>query len=202
MKRLVSGLVLALWFPASVLAQKSDGSVHAEFYAFTAPVVSNTQYYFNPNASRAACLGPFQQGQQQPANCNLSAVGGNNTGFGLDLLLRHGLGVETEVAYAGPDWSFSGSGAVGVGSVDVSYHFLGAKGRKRLDPFAAGGANLYFGQRTVFHGGYNFGGGTNFWVLRHVALRSEIRYQGGINKFDGFSQFTHFAAFRFGIALR
>ena len=152
MKKLAPALVLALSFPAAVLAQKSDGSVHAEFYAFTAAIVSNTQYYFNPNASRAACLGPFQQGQQPPANCNLTAVGGNNTGFGLDLLLRHGLGVETEVAYAGPDWSLSGNGAVGVGSVDASYHFLGAKSHKRLDPFAAGGPSLYFGQRTTFRG--------------------------------------------------
>jgi len=201
MKKLVLGSLLALSFPASVLAQKPDGSVQAEFYAFTAPIVSNTQYYVNPNAS-PACFGVFQQGQQPPANCNRTAVGGNNTGFGLDLSLRHGLGVETEVAYAGPDWSFSGNGAVGVGSVDASYHFRGGKKRKGLDPFATGGYSLYFGQRTTFESGYNLGAGTNFWVLRHVALRSEIRFQGGINRFDGFSPFTHDVAFRFGIALR
>ena len=200
MQWLVPTLVLALAFPGLALAQRSDGSVHAEFYGFTAPIMSNTQYYFNPNANWAACLGPFQQGQQPAANCNLTAVGGNNTGFGLDLLLRHGLGVETEAAYAGPDWSFSGNGAVGVGSVDALYHF--SKSRRRLDPFAAGGYSLYFGQRTTFASGYNLGAGTNFWVLRHVALRSEIRFQGGINTFDGFSQFTHYIAFRFGITLR
>ena len=201
MKKLVPELVLALSFPVSVLAQNSNSSVHPEFYAFTAPIVSNTQYYFSPNAS-PACFGVFQPGQQPPANCNRTAVSGNNTGFGLDLLLRHGLGVETEVAYAGPGWSFNGNGAVGVGSVDASYHFLGAKSRKRLDPFAAGGYSLYFGQRTTFGSGTNLGAGTNFWVLKHVALRSEIRFQGGIDTFDGFSQLTHYVAFRFGIAFR
>ena len=107
--------------------------------------MSNTQSYFEPNVSRA-CLGPFQPGQQPPANCFGTAVGGNNTGFGLELLLNNGLGVETEVVYAGPDWSFIGAGAVGVGSVDASYHFL--KSPKRVDPFATGGYSLYFGQRT------------------------------------------------------
>lgn len=201
MKNLLPALVLALAFPASVLAQESAGSVHGEFYAFTAPIVSNTQYYFNPNAS-PACRGPLGPGEQPPANCNLTAVGGNNTGFGLELLLHQGLGVQTELGYAGPDWSFSGDGAVGVGSVDAAYHFLGMKSRRRIDPFADGGYSLYFGQRTTFGSGYNLGAGTNFWVLRHVALRSEIRFQGGINTFNGFSQFTHYAAFRFGITFR
>ena len=87
MKRLVPGLVLALSLPASVLAQKSDGSVHAEFYAFTAPVVSNTQYYFNPNASRAACLGPFQQGQQPPPEATVyTSVSARRSG--VDKILR------------------------------------------------------------------------------------------------------------------
>ena len=199
MKTLVPGLVLALSFPASVLAQESDGSVHGEFYAFTAPIVSNTQSYFNLNAS-PACRGPF--GEQVPANCYFTAVGGNNTGFGLELLLLKGLGVQTELGYAGPDWSFSGNGAVGVGSVNAAYHFLGVKSPKRIDPFATGGYSLYFGQRTTFGSGYNLGAGTNFWVLRHVALRSEIRFQGAINTFSGFSQFTHYVAFRFGITFR
>lgn len=201
MKKLVPALVIALSFPASVLAQESDGSVHGEFYAFTAPIVSNTQYYFNPNASPAR-RGPFQPEQPPPANCNLTAVGGNSTGFGLELLLHKGLGVQTELGYAGPDWSFSGNGAVGLGSVDAAYHFLGAKSRKRLAPFAAGGYSLYFGQRSTFGSGYNLGAGTNFWVLRHVALRSEIRFQGSINTFSGFSQFTDYVAFRFGITFR
>lgn len=189
-------IVLALSFPAPVLAQESDRAVHGQFYAFAAPLVSNTQYYLNPNAG-PGCFGP-----QPPANCTTTARGGNNTGFGLDLLFNDGLGVQTELAYAGTDWKFSGNNAVGIGSVDLSYHFLRPKKPGKVDPFAAGGYSLYFGQRTTFDTGYNFGGGTNFWLLKHVALRTEVRFQGGIDGFSGFSQLTHYVAFRFGISLR
>lgn len=202
MKTFLSGITLLLSFPAFVLAQKSAGSVHAEFYGFTAPIVSNTQYYTNPNAD-PACFIALQQGEPFPSNCTTTAVGGNNTGFGLDLLLHKGWGVETEIAYANSNWSFSGNeNAVGIGSVDGLYHFFWAKSRKKIDPFAAAGYSLYFGERTTFVNGYNLGAGLNYWVLRHVALRSEIRFQGGIDTFAGYSQFTHFIAFRFGITLR
>jgi hypothetical protein len=170
--------------------------VQGQFYFFTAPIVSNTQYIYHYFSSPACREGP------PPASCWSTGSGGSNTGFGGEVLGRNGLGAGVELAYAGPDWSFSGSGAIGVGSANVSYHFLAYKDRKRIDPFATGGYSLYFGQRTTFVSGYNLGGGMNFWVLKHVALRSEIRYQGGINAFDGFSQFQHYVAFRFGMTFR
>lgn len=200
MRRFLSGMALLLSFPALVLAQKSEGSVHAEVYGFTGPIVSNTQYYTNPNAD-PACFIVHQQGEPFPSNCTTTAVGGNNTGFGLELLLNKGWGVQTEIGYAGSDWSFSRDFAVGIGSIDATYHFFGAKNDRRLDPFAAGGYSLYFGDRTRFENGGNLGAGVNYWVLKHVAVRSEIRFQAGINN-GGSSQFTHFVAFRFGIALR
>lgn len=202
MRKLACALTLLFTFPVMLQAKGPEGSIHGQFYFFTAPIISNTQYYFNPNAG-SACYGPFVAGQQPPADCNRTAVGGNNTGFGLDLFGNHGWGVETEFAYANSNWSFSGNdSAIGIGSVDVTDHFFGAKNERRLDPFAAGGYSLYFGERTTFVSGYNLGGGVNLWLQKHVALRLAIRYQGGINRFDGFSQFTHFVAFRFGIALR
>jgi hypothetical protein len=136
------------------------------------------------------------------ANHYGESLGANNTGLGSELSFHNGQGMETEVGYAGPDWSFSGNGAVGVGSVDASYHFPGAKSPKKITPFASGGYSLYFRQRTTFESGTTSGLGTNFWVLKQLALRSEIRYQGGINTFEDFSQFTHYVAFRFGIAFR
>ena len=48
----------------------------------------------------------------------------------------------------------------------------------------------------------NAGGGVNLWFIRHAALRLEIRDQDGINYFDGFSSFTRFVAFRFGMTFR
>jgi hypothetical protein len=200
MGRLASALALAFTFPVLLAGQGPGGSVHGEFYGFTAPIVSNTQYFTNPNAD-PACFVVHPPGEPFPSNCTITAVGGNNTGFGLDLLLHKGWGVETEIGYAGADWSFSRNEAVGIGSIDATYHFFAAKNEQRLDPFAVGGYSLYFGDRTRFENGANLGAGTNFWVLRHVALRSEIRFQAGINH-GGSSQFTHFVAFRFGIAFR
>jgi hypothetical protein len=197
-KTLVATAALLLTVPPLLWAGNADdNSVHGQFYIFTAPIVSNTQYYFNPQASRAC-----YEVLRPPANCYLTAVGGTNTGFGGEVLVRKGVGVVVELGYAGPDWSFSGNGAIGVGSANGSYHFFGNKSRRRIDPFATGGYSLYFGQRTTFTSGFNFGGGVNIWVLKHAALRLEIRGQGGINDFQGFSQFTHYAAFRFGMTFR
>jgi hypothetical protein len=197
MKKLIPAIALLLTGPALVRAQDADHAIQGQFYFFTAPIVSNTQYYVNP-----AYIGVvFTPGEPVPANFNTTAVGGNNTGFGAEVVDGKA-GVGIELGYAGPDWKFDGDGAIGVGSVNGSYHFFGNKSRRRLDPFVTGGFSLYFGQRTTFQAGYNLGGGLNFWVFKHAALRSEVRYQGGINTFDGFSQFTHYAAFRFGMTFR
>ena len=198
MKKLITTAALLLTAPALVRAGDPDDSVQGQFYFFTAPIVSNTQYYFNPAYYGVV----FLPGEPVPPNYNLTAVGGNNTGFGGEVLIQKGVGVGIELGYAGPDWSFDGSGAVGVGSVDASYHFFGNRSRRRVDPFATGGYSLYYGQRTTTQSGFNLGGGVNIWVIRHAALRLEIRDQGGINHFDGFSQFTHYVAFRFGMTFR
>lgn len=199
MKTLILGLALLLMAPALVRA--GNDPIKGQFYFFTAPIVSNTQYYANPQAS-PACYAVLKPGELPPTNCNLTAVGGTNTGFGGEVITHDRVGVGIELGYAGPDWSFSGNGAVGVGSANGSYHFFGTKGRTRIDPFATAGYSLYFGQRTTIKSGFNLGGGVNFWLIKHVALRSEIRYQGGIGTFHGFSQFEHYVAFRFGMTFR
>jgi hypothetical protein len=198
MKELVATATFLLAAPALIWAGNAGDSVQGQFYFFTAPIVSNTQYYFNP-AYIGVVLKP---GEPLPPNYNLTAVGGNNTGFGGEALVRKGVGVGVELGYAGPDWSFDGNGAVGVGSIDATYHFFGNKSRRKVEPFLTGGYSLYFGQRTTTQSGFNLGGGVNLWVIRHAALRLEIRYQGGINGFQGFSQFNHFVAFRFGMTFR
>ena len=91
---------------------------------------------------------------------------------------------------------------MGVGSVDATYHFFGNKSRRRVEPFLSGGYSLYYGQRTTFQSGFNVGGGISRWVVKHAAVRLEIRDQGGINHFDGFSPFTNFVAFRVGMTFR
>jgi hypothetical protein len=190
MKKLIAAAALLLVAPALVWAESPDDPLQGQFYFFTAPIVSNTQYYFNP-----AYIGVvFPPGQPVPANYYSTKVGGNNTGFGGEVLVRKGVGVGIELGYAGPDWSFDGNGAVGVGSLDASYHLFGNKSRRRVEPFATGVYSLYFGQRTTTRSGFNLGGGVNLWLIKHAALRLEVRYQGGINYFH--SQFTHYVAFR------
>ena len=194
MRVLIATVALLLAVPTLARAGNADdNSVQGQFYFFTAPIVSNTRYYYNPQGT--LCYPGFSE----PQPCPSTAVGGTNTGFGGELLARKGVGVSVELGYAGPNWSFDKSG-LGVGSVDGSYHFFGSKSRKGVDPFAAGGYSLYFGNRTMFQSGFNLGGGVNFWLIKHVALRSEIRYQGGIDYFNG--GLTHYVAFRFGMAFR
>jgi hypothetical protein len=195
MRILIATAALLLTVPTLARAGNADdSSVQGQFYFFTAPIVSNTRYYYNPQTA-AVCY----PGLSLPQPCPFTAVGGTDTGFGGELLVRKGVGVGVELGYAGPNWNFDKSG-LGMGSVDGSYHFFGSKSRRGLDPFATGGYSLYFGQRTMFQSGPNLGGGVNLWLVKHVALRSEIRYQGGINHFN--SPLAHYVAFRFGLTFR
>jgi hypothetical protein len=184
--------ILLLTPPTLALAGNGDSLVQPQFYFFTAPIVSNTRYYYNAFAPACSPLAV-------PASCTSTARGGNNTGFGGELLGRKGLGVGIELGYGGPNWSFNGNGAIGVGSVNGSYHFFSTHSGRRVDPFVSGGYSLYFGYQRTFQSGFNLGGGVNLWFIKHAALRLEIRDQDGINRFD---QFTRFAAFRFGMTFR
>jgi len=198
MKKFIGIAALLLMLPAWASAEDANNAVQGQFYFFAAPIVSNTQYVANPAYYGVV----FLPGQPLPADLNFTKRGGNNTGFGGEVLIRNGVGVGVEFAYAGPDWSYDGGGAVGVGSVNATYHFFGNKSRKLAEPFLTGGYSLYYGQRTTTQSGFNLGGGVNLWVFKHAALRLEIRDQGGIHYFDGFSPFTNFAAFRFGMTFR
>jgi opacity protein-like surface antigen len=198
MKKLIAAAALLLVAPALVWAGNAGDSLQGQFYFFTAPIVSNTRYNVNPAYYGVV----FTPGEPLPVNFYFTAVGGTNTGFGGEVLVHKGVGVGIELGYAGPDWSFDGNGAVGVGSLDASYHFFGNKSRRRVEPFLTGGYSLYYGQRTTTQSGFNLGGGVNLWVIKHVAPRLEVRYQGGINGFHGYSQFNHYVAFRFGMTFR
>jgi hypothetical protein len=199
MKKLIATVGLLLTAPALLWAEKADDSLQGQFYFFTAPIVSNTRYSVNPAYYGVV----FTSGEPLPANYQLTAVGGTNTGFGGEILIHKGVGVGVELGYAGSDWRFDGKGsALGVGSLDASYHFFGNKSRRKVEPFATGGYSLYYGERTTTQSGFNLGGGVNLWAVKHAALRLEVRYQGGINGFHGYSQFTHYVAFRVGMTFR
>jgi hypothetical protein len=121
-------------------------------------------------------------------------VGGVSTGFGGEVFVYKGLAADAEVGYVGPGWSFSRSGA-GVGSANASYFWR--KGKK-VEPFASGGYSLFFGHGET--NGYNLGGGVNFWLRTHLALRLEVReYPDAGSTVSGLH---HFASFRVGMTFR
>jgi hypothetical protein len=196
MKRLITTATLLAIMPALASAQNADNPSRGQAYFFLAPIVTNTRYVVNPAYYGVV----FTPGEPLPADLNFTEVGGVNAGFGGEVFAHKGLGLGAEAGYAGPDWSFSGGGAVGVVSIDASYHFFSKKNRRRAEPFATGGYSLYFGDRRAFQNGFNLGGGVNIWVAKHAALRLEVRNQGHINYFH--SSFTHFVAFRIGMTFR
>lgn len=200
MNKLISTVALLLMAPACVSAQApaqdTDHPPRGQGYFFVAPIVSNTRYVFNPAYYGVV----FPPGQPLPPDAFSHQRGGANVGFGGEAFVSQGLGLGAEVAYAGPDWGFSGGGAVGVASGDASYHFFPKMNHKRIEPFVTGGYSLYFGDRTATQNGFNLGGGVNIWVAKHAAVRSEVRYQGHIDYFH--SQFTDFVAFRIGVTFR
>jgi len=196
MKRLIATAALLLLAPSLVSAQNPDHPYRAQGYFFVGPIVSNTRYVVNPDYYGTV----FTSGEPLPPDLFFHERGGANIGFGGEVFVYKGLGVGAEAGYAGPDWSFDGNGAVGVGSIDASYHFFRKKNHRKVEPFATGGYSLYFGDRTAFQHGYNLGGGVNLWVAKHAALRLEVRDQGHINYFH--SAFTHFVAFRVGMTFR
>ncbi len=198
MKTLFAAAALWLVVPTLAAAQSADHSLRGEGYFFIGPLVSNVRYVyvFNP-----ACYGIFGTPGESLPDCYFEhhEQGGVNTGFGGEVISKMGLGFGAEAGYGGQDWSFSGNG-VGVGSLNASYRFLGKKSHTKLQPFVPGGYSLYFGDRTDFQSGFNLGGGVNFWIAKHAALRLEVRDQDHINRFH--SQFTRFVAFRIGMTFR
>jgi hypothetical protein len=131
MKILIAILALLLMTANFVLAQDAQRQSKGEAYVFIAPIVSNTQYVFNP--AYAGVIFPINT--PLPSDLFFQKRGGVNTGFGGEAFVYKGVGVGAEAGYLAPDWSFSGNDGVGVVSLDGSYHFFGNKNRRRIEPF-------------------------------------------------------------------
>ncbi|MFY9557232.1 MAG: outer membrane beta-barrel protein [Blastocatellia bacterium] len=110
-------------------------------------------------------------------------------GAGGEGLVHNGLGLGAEIGYLAP-FRDAGNG-IGIFSGDVSYHFARSS---KLVPFVTGGYSAAF-RRGASHGA-NFGGGVQYWMKEHVALRIEFRDHG----FS--SDNPHLFQFRVGLAFR
>jgi len=90
-------------------------------------------------------------------------------GGGGERLLYRGFGIGGEIGYLSSTDRLSDG--IGIGSVDLAYHF---NHNGKVAPFVTGGASVAFRSNAAAGGG-NFGGGVQYWPKEHVGLRFEVR---------------------------
>jgi len=172
MKKLIAAANLLLIVAASAWAQNAEPHYRGQGYA-----------YFGLGAGLGG--GVFEH----PAVEQL--------GFGGEGFLYKGFAVGAEAGYA--HWNFS---QAWIGSADSSYHFRRHAPRGGVDPFVLLGVSV-FGP-TQKGGGRgtpvgNFGGGVNWWMWKHAALRFEFRDHIPNNEYiPG----NHYISFRVGMTFR
>ncbi len=121
-------------------------------------------------------------------------------GGGGEYVMKNGLGVGADAGAIGLLFS----GTTGTLSLNGSYHF---RHRRLLDPFVTAGYSLFFDRTaTSFFSGaeahqdnlslFNFGGGTNIWILRHLGAKLELRD----HVHSGSGSTVHYAEFMLGLA--
>ena len=174
MKMLIARAVLLLTMPALLWAQDADHPYRGQGYLFFG-------------------AGPGTGGPTKPV---FKQVGGGGEGF-----LYKGLGVGAEVEYANPSEGSNEFTNALVGSAYFSYHFGRHAKRGKVDPFALGGFSVVGpaqagGGRGSLAG--NFGGGANWWLATHAALRFEFRDVVGAK----FWPYDHVLSFRLGVTFR
>ena len=118
-------------------------------------------------------------------------IGAGGEGF-----IYRGLAIGIELGPVGPlktgpynDWL---DNVIGLGSANLSYHFLPNNLDRRFESFVTAGYSLFF--RAGTFNGYNIGGGTNVWLSKNAALRLEARGHS--------TAYYHFVGFRIGITFR
>ena len=181
MKKHIATLALLLMMPALGLAQDADHSYRGQGYVF-----------FGLGTATGISSPLFEH------------VGGGGEGF-----LYKGLGFGAEAEYATWGYTISRGPGVGtfhdkawIGSADFSYHFGRHAARGGVDPFLLGGVSVVGptqkgGGRGAPAG--NFGGGANWWLAKHEALRFEFRdVVGG----SAFWAYDHVLSFRIGVTFR
>ncbi|HJQ26026.1 MAG TPA: hypothetical protein VKA60_19060 [Blastocatellia bacterium] len=150
-------------------------------------------------ASIPAAASAQSQGERRGWGYAFAGVGGTSgtdsgalftAGGGGERLLYRGFGIGGEIGYLSSS-NRIGDG-VGIGSIDLAYHF---NNTGKVAPFVTGGASAAF-RSSAAAGGGNFGGGIQYWPKEHVGLRFEVRDHV-------FSSDTpHLFTFRVGVTFR
>lgn len=121
-------------------------------------------------------------------------------GVGFEIRLPVGLAVGGE---AGVLTNVERTGALAIGSLNGYYHLIHHRSRK-LDPFATAGYTVLFSDGAI--NAFNFGGGVNWWFVRHAGLKLEFRDHITRTRFTFLashgSETIQLPEFRVGIAFR
>ena len=180
MKVLVS--IAIVFLATSALAQAPKNDSTGQGYVFVAPGVGN--------------IGPAREFGRKSGSIHMGAGG--------EAFIYRGLGIGVEIGAVGPGsatvpqrsrstYSFGFSDyVVGLGSANLSYHFLPSTTDRKLEPFLTAGYSLFF--RAGISHGYNVGGGLNVWLDKTVGTRFEIR--------DQESWYRETLSFRIGVTFR
>jgi len=170
MNRVTAAAALLMIMPALAPAQNTDPAYRGQGYAF------------------------FGLGTGFPRNPFFKYAGGGGEGF---LYKGFAFGGEIEHAGIGQYNPFN----AWIGSADFSYHFGRHAAPRKLDPFVVGGLSVV-GPTQKGNGrgspAGNFGGGANWWLADHAALRFELRDVVGAN----FWPYDHALSFRIGVTFR
>ncbi len=122
-----------------------------------------------------------------PGVGNAAAYGYNGRGIfhfggGGERFIYRGLAAGAEI---GPvvTWSVPGGGlnvlrdrVRGLGSANLSYHFIPKSTDRKLEPFVTTGYSLFFANGGNTSSGWNVGSGANVWLTQHAAMRVNVTY--------------------------
>jgi hypothetical protein len=179
MKTVIATLTLFLMAPVFASAQDTDHHYPWQGY-----------YLFGFGTTTS----PANAGNGNPAHYPTEQIA-----FGGEVISKPGLGLGFEMGWTHyaqyQPWERTPS-------LDVSFHFPKVAHRK-LEPFVQAGATLMYFQTSDSRGSAaaNFGGGINYWFIKHVALRCDFKdFRQGIEP-DATSYPNHLE-FRVGMAFR
>ena len=173
MKLFTSVTSVLLIFSSSALAQEPNRS-RGQGYLFFAPGIGN--------------IGP-QSGNQLDIHVGGGGEGFIEKGFGVGAELGLVSAKNAGIYYPSQTWF---NQAIGLGSANLSYHFVPSTIDRKFEPFVTGGYSLFFRHGTS--SGMNIGGGVNVWMNENVALRLEGRAH--------LADLYQFAGFRIGVTFR
>ena len=196
MRRVIAIAALLVAAPMLASPQDVDHQYHGQGYCFFAGAGTGAGSFQSGTSTT-----PLRQGSPAPYQF----------GGGGEVLAGKGLGFGGELLSSTQLWEGATLGTW-IGSVNVSYHFGSSRNNRKVEPFVTGGYTFFYVSNiTLPHAnGGNFGAGLNIWLMRHAALRLEIRDDVGGQSLSAefepegtyYLRSQHLVGFRVGVTFR